>query len=168
MVTSPYIDARDTNVRGELSIPRRNNFHRHLFSTEEILLDDIELQVNQAIDTMYPAILEVKKQHDKQLEQLKAMFLLDDTTAGDIHLSVNDSETRILEKFYEAEAKKSASIDAQIKLSIDRLDSMDTRAPEYTAALKREIDTLVRAIPQQNKISLTHYVAWRKLVLDLM
>jgi hypothetical protein len=168
LVTSPYIDARDSNVRGELSIPRRNTFHRNLFSKEEILLDDIELRVNQAIDSMYPAILEVKKKHDEQLAQLKEMFLLDDTTAEDIHLSVNDSETKILEKFYEAEAKKSASIDARIKESIDRLDNLDTRASNYNEELKREIDTLVKAIPQQNKISLTHYIARRKLVLELM
>ena len=34
--------------------------------------------------------------------------------------------------------------------------------------LEKEINRLVQAIPMQNKKTLTHYVARRKLVLDLL
>lgn len=169
LVSSDYIDARDTNLRGVLNIPTRDAFMKNLsaFTNEEIIVEDIQSEVNAKINTMYPEIEEVKKNHDEQIEKLKEMFNLDDETAKGINISINDSESKILEKFYEAEAKKTATIDASIKASIDKLDRLDTRADNYNEELKKEIDKLVKTIPLQNKTSLTHYVARRKLVLDL-
>ena len=168
LVSSNYIDNRDTNIRGVLNIPTRETFGKgDIFETEEILLDDIQNGVNEKINTMYPEIEEVKQNHNIQLERLKEMFLLDDETAKGINISINDSESKILEKFYEAEAKKTANVDAKIKESIDNLEHFDTTADDYTEKLESEIKKLVNIIPLQNKTSLTHYVARRKLVLDL-
>jgi hypothetical protein len=44
---------------------------------------------------------------------------------------------------------------------------LDTTAADYPEKLETEIKKLVAIIPLQNKTSLTHYVARRKLVLDL-
>lgn len=95
------------------------------------------------------------------------MFLLDDEVAKDIKISINDSESRILEKFYEAEAKKTATIDASIKESIDNVNSLNTNQQDYSEKLNKEAKELIRKIPLQNKSSLSHYVARRKLVLEL-
>lgn len=169
LISSNYIDERDTNVRGVLNIPNKETFFSNAFAKEEeILIEDIQEEVNKSINTMYPEIEEVKQKHQESFEKLKEMFLLDDETAKDIQISINDSETDILKKFYEAEAKKQASIDAEIKQSMDNLDKLDTRNPNYEQELEKEISRLVRAIPQQNKKSLTHYVARRKFVLDLL
>ncbi|WP_281635465.1 hypothetical protein [Flavobacterium marginilacus] len=168
LISSNYIDNRDTNIRGILNIPTSETFGKgDIFETEEILLEDIQQGVNEKIDTMYPEIEEVKQNHDLQLEKLKEMFLLDDETAKDLNISINDNESKILEKFYEAEAKKTANIDAKIKESIDKLEDLDTTADDYPEKLESEIKKLVKVIPLQNKTSLTHYVARRKLVLDL-
>lgn len=169
LISSDYIDDRDTDMRGVLNIPSIDNFtkNRNLFTEEEILLEEIQDGVNNKINTMYPEIEEVKKEHTEQLEKLKEMFLLDDETASSINISINDTESKILEKFYEAEAKKAAVLDASIKDSVDQLEKLDTTAPNYLEELKKEVDKLVKTIPLQNKKSLTHYVARRKLVLDL-
>lgn len=169
LVSGNFIDERDTNLRGVLNIPTKEDFFKDAFAKEEeIFIEDIQEEVNKTIDTMYPEIEEVKQKHQESFIRLKEMFLLDDETAKDISISVNDSESDILKKFYEAEAKKSASMDAEIKESIDNLDKLDTRSPNYEEELEKEIDRLVKAIPQQNKKTLTHYVARRKLVLDLL
>ncbi|ANI90439.1 hypothetical protein A9P82_14775 [Arachidicoccus ginsenosidimutans] len=169
LVSSNYIDARDTNLRGVLNIPNKDTFEKDLFANqEEILIEDIQEEVNKTIDTMYPEIEEVKQKHQESFTKLKEMFLLDDETAKNINVSINDSESDILKKFYEAEAKKQASIDAEIKESIDNLEKLDTRSPNYKEELEKEIGRLVKAIPMQNKKTLTHYVARRKLVLDLL
>jgi hypothetical protein len=169
LVSSNYIDERDTNVRGVLNIPKKETFFSNVFAKEEeILIEDIQEEVNKSINTMYPEIEEVKQKHQESFEKLKEMFLLDDETAKDIQVTINDSETDILKKFYEAEAKKQASIDAEIKQSMDNLDKLDTRNPNYDQELEKEINRLVKAIPQQNKKSLTHYVARRKIVLELL
>lgn len=169
LVSSNYIDARDTNLRGVLNIPTKESFENDLFaSLEEILVEDIQEELNNSINTMYPEIEEVKQKHQEGFSKLKEMFLLDEETAKGITVSINDSETKILEKFYEAEAKKAASMDAAIKESIDNLEKLDTRNPNYVEELEKEINRLVRSIPLQNKKTLTHYVARRKLVLDLL
>ncbi len=169
LVSSNYIDERDTNLRGVLNIPNKDSFEKDLFANqEEILIEDIQKEVNKTIDTMYPEIEEVKQKHQDDFSRLKEMFLLDDETAKSINISINDSESDILKKFYEAEAKKQASIDAEIKESIDNLDRLDTRSPNYEHELEKEINRLVKVIPMQNKKTLTHYVARRKLVLDLL
>jgi hypothetical protein len=168
LVSSNYIDARDTNLRGVLNIPSKDSFEKDLFANEEeILIEDIQEEVNKHISTMYPEIEEVKQKHQEDFAKLKEMFLLDDETAKNVNISINDSESKILEKFYEAEAKKSATIDSQIKERIDRLEHLDTSSPDYSEKLEQEISDLVRVIPQQNKTALTHYVARRKLVLEL-
>ena len=170
LVSGNYIDERDTNMRGVLNIPTKESFLKNLdaFTNEEILLDDIQRDINGKINEMYPEIEEVKRNHDLQVEKLKEMFQLDEGSAKDIFISINDSESKILEKFYEAEAKRTASLDANIKESIDKLEHLDTRSANYNEELKAEIEKLVKTIPLQNKTSLTHYVARRKLVLDLL
>ena len=131
LVSSDYIDSRDTDMRGELSIPTIESFTKNpnIFTDEEIVIEDIQEGVNGKINSMYPEIEEVKHQHFEQLDKLKEMFLLDEETAKEINISINDNESKILEKFYEAEAKKIASVDAVIKESIDNLDKLDTTLP---------------------------------------
>jgi hypothetical protein len=169
IVSSDFIDSRDTNVRGQLNIPSREIFAKggDLFSSQEIFMEDIQNEVNSTITRMYPEIEEVKQNHLYQFTELKEMFGLDEQTAQNINISINDSEAKILEKFYEAEAKKAATIDASIKESIDNLNKLDTTAENYNEELRKEVNKLVRTIPLQNKTALTHYVARRKLVLDI-
>lgn len=169
LVSSNYIDERDTNVRGILNIPTKESYSKNLnlFTVEEILIEDIQEGIDISIDKMYPEILEVKQIHNAQFEKLKEMFLLDDETAKGVTISINDNESKILEKFYEAEAKKTASIDANIKVSFDKLNDLDTTSDTYFDELQKEVEKLVKVIPQQNKVSLTLYVARRKLVLEL-
>ncbi|WP_426669451.1 ATP-binding protein [Mucilaginibacter sp. McL0603] len=170
IVSSDYIDSRDTNIRGQLNIPSKESFTKatgDLFSNQEIFVEDIQEEINSTITKMYPEIEEVKQNHLLQFSELKEMFGLDEQIAQSINISINDSEAKILEKFYEAEAKKAATIDASIKESFDKLNKLDTTSDTYNEDLKKEINKLVRTIPLQNKTSLTHYVARRKLVLDL-
>lgn len=169
LVSSEYIDKRDTNIRGQLNIPNKESYAKslNLYTNEEILLEEIQEGLNTTIDKMYPEIEEVKQKHEEQFEELKEMFLLDEQTAKNISISINDTEIKILEKFYEAEAKKIASIDACIKDSIDNLNNLDTTKEDYLEKLEEEIKKIVKVIPRQNKVSLTQYVARRKLVLEL-
>lgn len=171
LVSSNYIDERDTNTRGVLKIPSKAAFEieNDMFAyNEEIFIEEIQEKVNSSINIMYPEIQKARQKHNEEFTKLKEMFFLDDDTANDIIISINDSETEILKKFYESEAKKQASLDASIKESIDHLDKLDSRNPNYEEELEREISKLVQSIPLQNKKTLTHYVARRKLVLELL
>lgn len=167
LISSEYLDKKDKNERGEIEIPNYHEFanNSNLFYEEEIILDLLENRINGAVYELYPEIEKIKKVKELELEKLKQMFLL--TDMGDLDISPNDSDKKILEKFYIAEAKKQAELDANLKQSIDRLNILDTTAPDYSDSLEKEIEKIVRVIPQQNKKELTHYVARRKLVLEL-
>lgn len=169
LVASDYIDDRDSNLRGVLNIYSKDSCSSDLFQQqkEQIFIEDIQDGVSESISKMYPEIEEKKQEHNEALDKLKEMFLLDEETVSEINISINDSEGKILEKFYEAEAKKVALADAKIKKSIDNLDYLDTTSDDYEEKLESEIQELVKSIPHQNKNSLTKYVARRKLVLDL-
>lgn len=166
LVSGNYIDERDSNVRGELNIPtRHSNDVLNLFNNEVIFIEDIEENVNSKLVSLYPEIEIVINRHKKELENIKEMFLIGDE--NDAEISLNDDDKKIIEKFYEAQAKKEARIDASLKQSIDRLENLDTTSKTYERDLEQEINRIVKIIPEQNKRTLSHYVARRKLVLEL-
>lgn len=169
VLSGDYIDDRDSDTRGELKIVNSESFvkERDLFSGDEILLEDIQSEVNSSILSMYE---EIKFSIDKKrvdLEKLKSMFLLNDELFKTSNININDSEEKILSQVYLNDAKAIAKKDAEIKKHIDSLDSIDTSSSNYNEIFQQTISQLVKAIPLQNRTALTHYVARRKLVLEL-
>ena len=169
LVSSPYIDQRDNDVRGNLKIANKHDFKKqtNIFSIEEILLDDIEEKVNDNVASMYGEIQQKKDEHNQEIEKHKSMFLLNPDTLEHLSIGLNDNEEKILGKVYEAEAKVVAKKDAEIKKKIDELDTLDTTSPKYEEEFDKAISELVKQIPLQNRTALTHYVARRRLVLEL-
>lgn len=169
LISSPFIDKRDDDQRGELKIAKRENFKKDydLFSEEEIFLDDIEHGANELIISMYADIK--KKNEDKKvrIDELKSMFLLNDEVLHDITISLNDTEEKILEKVYAAESKLIAKGDFEIKRQIEELETLNPTSANYEAEFNEAINKLVKEIPQQNRVALTHYVARRRMVLEL-
>lgn len=137
------------------------------YQEEEILLDDIQEKANRNIELMY---LEIKKhieEKQQEIEKLQSMFLLNSESIKDAKINLNDSEEEILEKVYKADAKLTAKKDAEIKTRIDALNNLIPGSKGFDQKFKDEIKELTKAIPLQNRTELTHYVARRKLVLDL-
>ncbi len=166
LVSGNYIDEKDTNTRGELDIPSRGSLKTFsAFDREVIFLEDIESNVNKELQKLYPEIGKIIEKHTNELKELKEMFLIDDEE--DVEISLNDDNKKILEKYYEAQAKKEAKLDATIKQSIDRLENLDTTSSNYDDELEKEINNIVKIIPEQNKRTLSHYVARRRLVIEL-
>jgi hypothetical protein len=167
------IDSRDTDTRGFLSIPKLDEFKKHmgesshLFTEEEILFDDIRDKANETILEMYDEIVQKSKEKATEIEELKQMFLLSPESIKEAKIKLNDTDEKILEKVYMADAKLIAKKDAEIKKRIDALISLNPNSKDFEQHFKIEIDELTMAIPLQNRTALTHYVARRKLVLEL-
>ncbi|MGM9509520.1 ATP-binding protein [Larkinella sp. GY13] len=169
LVSSAYIDDLDGNVRGDIKILTKEEFKResNIFDNGTILLEDLKEITNKSILELYPEISAKVKEHSKGIEKLKSMFLISDDTIKSLSLSLNDSEEQILEKVYVAEAKVTAQKDAKIKEKIDNLEDLDPSDKSFESEFNNTVADLVKQIPLQNRTSLTHYVARRKLVLDL-
>ncbi len=95
------------------------------------------------------------------------MFLLNDQTVNSLRISINDTEEKILEKVYTADAKIIAEGDAKIKQQIDSLEELNPSSTDYTEKFNNLVVELTKGIPLQNRTALTHYIARRKLVLEL-
>lgn len=170
LISSDYINNNDGDTRGEIQILTRAEFieKNDMFIDDKILLESIEYKVNRTILTMYDEIEVKNKEKRKNIGALKKMFLLSQETLDALgnSISINDSDTKILEKVYKADAKTIAKTDADIKRQISELD-LDTTKGNYSDELKEKADELVKLIPLQNRTAITHYVARRKLVLEL-
>jgi len=170
LLSGDYINNKDSDTRGELQIPKKADFKKNelsLFDEEEILMDDIEEKANEEIEKLYEEIKCNAEKKKKNIEELRKMFLLNDETIKSIRISINDSDDKILEKVYQADAKIIAKGDAEIKQQIKLLEELNPAEKDYEDIFKTQVDELVKAIPLQNRTALTHYVARRKLVLEL-
>lgn len=171
LLSGDYIDKMDGDTRGELNIPTKEefkkNFNEPLFQKEVVLLDDIQETANRVIEELYQEIRIKKEQKQQDVDKLQKMFLLNNETLKSIKIGLNDTDEKILEKVYQADAKITAKGDAFLKKQVKAIEELNPASSNYEDELKDQIDELVKAIPLQNRTALTHYVARRKLVLDL-
>lgn len=173
LISGSYIDERDSDNRGALKIPTIEEFKSKssdiswLFGEEEIVLDDIREKANEKVLAMYEEIAKRSTQKLDEVEKLQKMFLLDPNSIKEVKIRLTDTDEDILEKVYKADAKLIAKRDAEIKKRVDLLDNLDPNSPNFRERFLEEVNELTRAIPQQNRTQLTHYIARRKLVLDL-
>lgn len=173
LLSGDYINRKDTDIRGNLNIPTLDEFKKNatdtvsLFDEQEIIMDDIREIANETIIKMYSEISLRQDEKRKEIEKLKEMFLLDTESIKEAKIKLNDTEEEILEKIYKAEAKTIAKKDAEIKRRVDALDTLNPASADFGEKLLEEINGLTRAIPLQNRTQLTHYIARRKLILNL-
>lgn len=174
LLSGDYIDRKNINEnRDELDIISLEEFKKkhqrddNLFQHKEILLDDISRKANEKIFDLHSEIKKNKEQKEKEIEKLQSMFLLNKDTLKSIDINYNDSEEKILEKVYSEDAKMLAKHDAIIKRHIESLENLIPTEEGYEESFEQIVVELVKKIPKQNKEALTHYVARRKLVLDL-
>ncbi|MBV7532864.1 ATP-binding protein [Chitinophaga sp. sic0106] len=164
LVSSPYIDKRDGDLRGQLNIPRRGK-EADLFDEDIIFFDDIEQEAQAVILNLYPDIARKAEEMQARVSDLKEMFLIDENYLRGI--GITDSEEKILEKVYVYESKKAAKKDAELKKQYDELLNLDPTSTDYDKSLNQIVTNLAKEIPHQNRAALTHYVARRRLVLEM-
>lgn len=174
LLSSNYIDSRDSDARGNINLCNKRDFKKnagsYIYETEEILLEDIEEKVNEVIVSLHKEIEEKSNEKDNSIEELEKMFLLNPQTIKSLRnkIKIGDSDNDILRKIYKADAETTASIDAKIKQQVKKLESLDSTDIGYQFNLEKIVNEVVRIIPLQNKTALTQYVARRKMILDLL
>ncbi len=174
LVSSSYIDKRDSDNRGDLKLYTDEEFKENtsLFIEDKIIsLNDIQSNINNHVLTLYSEILEKKNEHNTDIAKLQEMFLIDEDNIKSVNINVQDTDEEILKKVYKHNAKRAAENDAKLKEEIEKinseLDEMNPSDNTYRDDLSKKVTLLVKKIPLQNKNELAHTVAKRKLVLDL-
>ncbi len=171
LLSGDYLNNIEADTRGEFTIHKREEFIKfykdHWDKKAEIILEDIEDEANKTIIENYPEISERKKKKEKNIEELKKMFLLNEKTINSVKIRINDSDDTILKKIYKTDAEISAKYDAELKHRFKLLNELDPSIEKYQEKLKLEVNEFVKCIPLQNRTSLSQYVARRKLVLEV-
>lgn len=174
LLSGSYIDARDSDVRGNICIPplkelRRKGFSAELFEDEIVVLDDIESEANNKLCQLYPEISVLRQKKIDNLKKLKEMFLLNQHTVEKLKgkFNINSTDEEILKKIYQYDAETLAEKDAELKKVVEQVELLNPKDTTYQDSLLRTVDNFVKTIPLQNRTALTQYVARRKLVIDI-
>ena len=177
LISGTFFNKKDSDNRGVLDIPTLDEFKNNNVldfdqstneDSEQIVLDNIRETANNTIKNNYTEIVEHNKQYQEEVIELESMFLLDPKSVKDAKIKPGDSVKVILEKVYKADAMRSAMKDTEIKSRLERLGKLNpNKGAEFQKDFKEEVLELTKLIPLQNKMALTHYVARRKLALNV-
>lgn len=170
LISSNYLNDKDCDTRGNLSILKREDFRKEdLFSVgqKEILFEDIEDNVDEIIDKIYPEIGVKSIEKANKIDEIKKLFLFNDEVLQNLSITLNDTEDKIIQKLHIAESKISAKRDTEIFKQMNSLKNLNPADKNFENNLTSTIEKLTKEIPIQNRTALTHYVARRKIILEL-
>jgi len=168
-----YFDDIAGDTRGDLLIPTnddlKNNEQLFEYDQNYITLDSISSVTNDEFKKQYPEIAKKEKDFLDDLASLEKMFLLDReaTKRSASKLGINATPEKLLKSIYDLDSETAARADAKIKQLVDDLEGITPTNDNYETDLGNRINDLVRLIPIQNRTDITHYVARRKIVLDV-
>lgn len=173
-VSGDYIDNNDSDSRGSIHLCSEKDLKKaaredDLFGDECITIDSLKKSTWHIVENKYPVFYNKKQAMFSNLEELKTMFLLDESAVDDIRqsISLDAKADEILSKIYKIESRKIADIDAEIAEIKKKIENLNPASEDYMESLKSEAENLVKKIPEQQKNELSKYVARRKIVLDL-
>ena len=168
-----YFDDIAGDTRGNLPIPSneelKNNEELFQYDQNYITLESISSATNAEVKKHYPEIVEKEKEFLDELAGLEKMFLLDGEAMkhSASKLGLNATPEKILKSLYELDSSTAAKADAKIKHLMDELKKIQPTSDNYEIDLGSRINELVKMIPLQNRTDITHYVARRKIVLEV-
>lgn len=171
LVSGEYINENDGDDRGDIKLISSKDIKKGLqldiLNSEIVLKEDLQQGVKSKIEEVFPEILDVKKEKEKSVDELQKLFLLNEETVKSISINLNDTDQDILKKVYAADSISVAKKDAEIKVKLEKVKSLDTTSEKYEEDLEQQVDDVVKMIPLQNRTALTHYVARRRIVLEI-
>lgn len=168
-----YFDDIAGDTRGNLPIPSneelKNNEELFQYDQNYITLESISSATNAEVKKHYPEIAQKEKEFLDELAGLEKMFLLDGKAMkhSASKLGLNATPEKILKSLYELDSSTAAKADAKIKHLMDELKEIKPTSDNYEIDLGSRINELVKMIPLQNRTDITHYVARRKIVLEV-
>lgn len=174
ILSGDYLDSIDSDDRGNLQLLSEKEFKKRnedpqLFSEEVILKETLINDANEKVASLYTEIGAKEEAKMANLSELQQMFLLDQDTVDAIKRKVKKSSTdaEILALVYSKEMDKIAEQDARMREKSSEISLLNPADANYQANLYKRMEELVQFLPEQNKVSLTKYVARRKIVLEL-
>ncbi len=183
-ISGEYIDERVSETRDRLLIPTdsilKRNAEKITENTEDnpvsenysdafITLDDIRKAVVETCSRLFPEINRRRRERDVEIERIGKAYGFSSSVARDVSdkIALGDSPEKILRLMYRCEAEKIASMDEKFDAAVRRVEDLDPTNDTYRADLIKRAKRVLRSTPERNRLALSHYVARRKIVLDV-
>jgi len=171
LVSSNYIDQKDSDTRGELKILSSEQYieqNKDTLAPEEvILIDTIIKDTNSKLSSLRPEIENKFKEKQQDIEELKHLFLLNEYSVQNSDIKYDDSDETVLRKVYQADAKIAAKKDAALKKLLKEAEEINIKDSKN---YQHEIDAIskkyVQVLPLQNRNELAQYIARRRILLN--
>ena len=169
LISSEYLTEHDQDERGKLTLVSRKDFlnSRNIFSTNEIVVEDIQEQVVNNITEHYPVIKSSKQQYDQSLQEMAEFFSLDISEIKNMGVRTGESTESILRRYHDYNGAIQAKKEAQVKSLYDSISSLNPGEKKFTAEFNSKVKSLTSLVPELVRANLTGYIAQRKLVLRI-
>lgn len=146
-----------------------------LFNQENVFVfwDDIKEKINLALEKNYSDIQGLKESREKDILKIAARYGISPNLVDEADIEFNDTEEKIIEKLFQAQARRFAKENIEIRHTFEELNNLelqnlDPTSNDYKDKFRAVSQKLLQQIPQQNKDELTRYIIRRDMVVKLL
>lgn len=135
---------------------------------EFLFSDTIKKEINGVIPGIYKDILDIQKTQDNAVEQIAKDHAISLDIAKKANIRLSDSEEKITEKLYRAQAEELSKENRKIQQIFQQLNTLNPTDENYQNELEGKSKELLNLIPRQNKEELGRYVIRREMVAEVL
>ena len=146
-----------------------------LFNTENkyVFWDEIKEKIDQSLEKNYSDIQNLKENREKDIAKIAEKYGISIEIAEVSDIEFNDTEEEIIEKLFQAQARKFAKENMEIRQTYEELKSLEMQklnpsSKDYKEKFESVSQKLMNKIPQQNKDELARYIIRRDMVVKLL
>lgn len=146
-----------------------------LFNTENkyVFWDEIKEKIDQSLEKNYSDIQSLKENREKDIAKIAEKYGISIEIAEVSDIEFNDTEEEIIEKLFQAQARKFAKENMEIRQTYEELKSLEMQklnpsSKDYKEKFESVSQKLMNKIPQQNKDELARYIIRRDMVVKLL
>lgn len=146
-----------------------------LFNQENIFVfwDEIKEKINLVLEKNYSDIQGLKESREKDILKIAARYGISSDIVDEADIEFNDTEEKTIEKLFQAQARKFAKENIEIRHTYEELNNLelqnlDPTSNDYKDKFRAVSQKLLQKIPQQNKDELTRYIIRRDMVVKLL
>lgn len=146
-----------------------------LFNQDNVFVfwDEIKDKIDLSLEQNYSDVRGLKENREKDILRIAARYGISPEIVEESDIEFNDTEERIIEKLFQAQARRFAKENMEIRQTYEELKNLelqklDPTSKDYKDKFKSVSQKLLQQIPQQNKDELTRYIIRRDMVVKLL
>jgi hypothetical protein len=138
-----------------------------------IFWEEVENQINKGLIDIFSDVENITEKRKKYIIELAEKYGIALEIAEVLDVAFNETDEKITEKLFTAQAKRSADQSIKIQKDYEKLKQLKTSKlnptdKEYRNKFEELSNSLLTLIPQQNKEELARYVIRRDMVVRLL